>query len=83
MSIRTSANATIANPGASKKAISFHYDQGNEFFRLILDREHSYSCAMCENETDTLDEAQERKLEYHIKQARATSAERVLDIGCG
>ncbi|MHB8382917.1 MAG: class I SAM-dependent methyltransferase [Candidatus Binataceae bacterium] len=83
MSNRASANATVANPGASKDAISFHYDQGNEFFRLFLDRENNYSCAMYENESDTLEQAQERKLEYHIAQARASGAARVLDIGCG
>ncbi|MGH7781462.1 MAG: class I SAM-dependent methyltransferase [Candidatus Binataceae bacterium] len=77
------ATATVANPGASKKAISFHYDQGNEFFRLILDSDNSYSCAMYEDESDTLEQAQARKLEYHIRQARAGGAERVLDIGCG
>src|SRR5260370_11400117 len=75
--------ATTTNPGASKAAISFHYDLGNEFFRLFLDRECCYSCAMYDNESDTLEAAQQRKLEYHIQQARADGAARVLDIGCG
>src|SRR5260370_10935530 len=74
---------TTANPGASKAAISFHYDLGNEFFRLFLDSECCYSCAMYENESDSLETAQQRKLEYHIQQARADGAARVLDIGCG
>lgn len=74
---------TIRNPGASKAAISFHYDLGNEFFRLFLDRECCYSCAMYDNESDSLEAAQQRKLEYHIQQARADGAARVLDIGCG
>ena len=72
-----------ANPGASKAAISFHYDLGNEFFRLFLDRECCYSCAMYEKESDSLEAAQQRKLEYHIQQARADGAAHVLDIGCG
>jgi cyclopropane-fatty-acyl-phospholipid synthase len=72
-----------ANPGASKAAISFHYDLGNEFFRLFLDRECCYSCAMYDKETDSFEAAQQRKLEYHIQQARADGAARVLDIGCG
>src|SRR5260370_1510406 len=75
--------STIANPGASKAAISFHYDLGNEFFRLFLDREWCYSCAMYDQEPDTFEAAQQRKLEYHIQQARADGAARVLDIGCG
>ena len=75
--------STIANPGASKAAISFHYDLGNEFFRLFLDREFCYSCALYDNESDSLETAQQRKLEYYIQQARAEGAARVLDIGCG
>ncbi len=77
------SGTTTANPGASKAAISFHYDLGNEFFRLFLDRECCYSCAMYDNESDSLEAAQQRKLEYHIQQARADGAARVLDIGCG
>jgi cyclopropane fatty-acyl-phospholipid synthase-like methyltransferase len=77
------SGAKTTNPGASKAAISFHYDLGNEFFRLFLDRECCYSCAMYEEESESLETAQERKLEYHIQQARAGGADRVLDIGCG
>jgi cyclopropane-fatty-acyl-phospholipid synthase len=76
-------DAKTTNPGASKEAISFHYDIGNDFFRLFLDSESCYSCAMYADESESLEKAQERKLEYHIAQARAAGAERVLDIGCG
>jgi cyclopropane-fatty-acyl-phospholipid synthase len=72
-----------SSPGASKAAISFHYDLGNEFFRLFLDRDCCYSCAMYDEASESLETAQARKLEYHIQQARASGAERVLDIGCG
>ena len=71
------------NPGASKAAISFHYDLGNDFFRLFLDHELCYSCAMYDTQPVSFEAAQERKLEYHIQQAHADGAERVLDIGCG
>ena len=80
---RAISGTTISNPGAPKAAISFHYDLGNEFFRLFLDRECSYSCAMYDKESDSLEAAQQRKLEYHIQQARADRAACVLDIGCG
>ncbi|HKV55027.1 MAG TPA: cyclopropane-fatty-acyl-phospholipid synthase family protein [Candidatus Binataceae bacterium] len=73
----------MTNPGASKAAISFHYDLGNEFFKLFLDRELCYSCAMYHDESDSLELAQEQKLEFHIQQARASGVNRVLDIGCG
>jgi cyclopropane-fatty-acyl-phospholipid synthase len=38
---------------------------------------------MYDKDSESLERAQERKLEYHIQQARATAADRVLDVGCG
>jgi cyclopropane-fatty-acyl-phospholipid synthase len=72
----------IANPGASRTAIQSHYDIGNDFYRLWLDRDLNYSAAMWEP-GDMLDAAQLRKVDYHISQAGAECAERVLDVGCG
>ena len=68
--------------GASPKAIQAHYDTGNAFYRLWLDSTLTYSCALF-GDSDTLDEAQIRKLDYHVDQAKASGAARVLDIGCG
>ena len=70
------------NTGASAEAIQHHYDVGNEFYRLWLDSTLTYSCALWE-ENDTLESAQIRKIDFHVKQARASGAERVLDVGCG
>lgn len=70
------------NPGASAEAIQHHYDVSNDFYRLWLDSSLTYSCALW-GEDDSLDSAQIRKLDYHIEQARAHGAKRVLDIGCG
>lgn len=72
----------IENPGASAEAIQHHYDISNDFYRLWLDSSLTYSCALW-SESDTLDSAQVRKFDYHIEQARAHGAKRVLDIGCG
>jgi cyclopropane-fatty-acyl-phospholipid synthase len=74
--------ATIANPGASAEAVRHHYDVSNEFYRLWLDPTMSYSAAIWE-EGDSFEAAQVRKLDFHIRQARAGGARRVLDIGCG
>lgn len=68
--------------GASAQAIQDHYDLGNEFYRLWLDRNLVYSGAMW-GEGDDLEAAQLRKLDHHIHEAKAGRAERVLDIGCG
>ncbi len=71
--------------GASPEAIRHHYDVGNDFYALWLDRTRSYSCALWkEGETDgDLEAAQRRKIRYHTRQARARGAARVLDVGCG
>lgn len=68
--------------GASPEAIRSHYDIGNDFFRLVLDPEMIYSCALFEGDDD-LATAQRRKLDHHIAAAGAANATRVLDIGCG
>jgi cyclopropane-fatty-acyl-phospholipid synthase len=73
---------TTQNPGASAEAIQHHYDVSNEFYRLWLDSTNTYSAALWED-NDTLELAQIRKLDYHINQARASNAKRVLDVGCG
>ena len=69
--------------GASKGAIKAHYDTGNDFYRIWLDDSMTYSCALWEDEGETLEQAQMRKLDHHIREAHAEKAARVLDIGCG
>jgi cyclopropane-fatty-acyl-phospholipid synthase len=64
-------------------AIRYHYDVGNDFYRLWLDRSLTYSCAMPEGPGDTLEAAQDRKLRFHLDAVRAGQAGSVLDIGCG
>ena len=69
--------------GASEGAIQAHYDLGNDFYSLWLDSSMTYSCAIWESDHDTLEEAQNRKIDYHIRQAGAQDAANVLEIGCG
>ncbi len=76
------ASEPIQYHGASEQAIQYHYDVGNDFYRLWLDQEMLYSAALWE-EGDTLESAQIRKIDFHITQARAQGAQRILDIGCG
>lgn len=71
-----------SHPGASPEAIQYHYDVGNEFYRMWLDPNMVYSGAMW-GEGDDLEAAQLRKLDYHITQAGAAGKGRVLEIGCG
>jgi cyclopropane-fatty-acyl-phospholipid synthase len=70
------------DPGASLEAIQYHYDVSNDFYRLWLDNSLTYSCALWQD-NDTLETAQVRKIDWHVEQARAKHATRVLDVGCG
>jgi cyclopropane-fatty-acyl-phospholipid synthase len=59
-----------------------HYDLGNDLFRSMLDARLNYSCGYWKN-ADTLDEAQENKLDLICKKLYLKPGMRVLDIGCG
>lgn len=66
-----------------RKAVSYHYDRSNEFYQLFLDKAMVYTCAYFESADDSIDVAQERKLEYICRKLRLQAGERLLDIGCG
>ncbi|WP_084050477.1 SAM-dependent methyltransferase [Deinococcus hopiensis] len=66
-----------------RQAITYHYDVSNDFYKLWLDRRMVYSCAYFPTGTETLDEAQEAKLEYICRKLRLQPGERLLDIGSG
>jgi cyclopropane-fatty-acyl-phospholipid synthase len=69
--------------GRDRRAVRHHYDVGNEFFALFLDRSMTYSCAYFAGGARTLEEAQEAKLELVCKKLGLSEGERVLDVGCG
>ena len=66
-----------------RRAVTFHYDVSNDFYRLWLDRQMVYSCAYFQAPNDDLDTAQERKLDYLCRKLRLRAGQRLLDIGCG
>src|SRR5947209_880268 len=65
------------------RAVRHHYDVSNEFFALFLDRSMTYSCAFFSRGADTLEAAQEAKLELVCTKLALTPGQRVLDVGCG
>ena len=83
--------ATLAgarhSPERDRDAIRYHYDVGNDFFALWLDRRMVYSCAYFrvppESPAQALDEAQEAKLDLICRKLRLAPGQRFLDIGCG
>jgi cyclopropane-fatty-acyl-phospholipid synthase len=66
-----------------RRAVRHHYDVGNDFFALFLDRSMTYSCAYFSGGARTLEEAQEAKLELVCRKLDLREGERVLDVGCG
>ncbi len=68
---------------ADRRAIQHHYDVGNDFYELWLDRNRVYSCAYFKDPEDSLDVAQEQKLDHICRKLRLKPGERFLDIGCG
>ena len=59
-----------------------HYDLGNELFQHMLDKRMNYSCAYWKD-ADSLDEAQDNKLELICRKLYLKPGMRILDIGCG
>lgn len=66
-----------------REAIQYHYDVGNDFYKLFLDDRMIYSCGYFPEGIETLDRAQEKKLELICRKLRLRPGVRLLDIGCG
>jgi len=67
----------------SKEYISKHYDLGNEFFSIWLDKTLTYSSAIYNKPTDDLSNAQINKYNKLIKLIEPKSGDKVLEVGCG
>ena len=65
----------------SKKNIQFHYDLGNDFYQLWLDKTMTYSSGIFEGKDSDLQEAQKNK--YHQILAKLSTGKTILEIGCG
>lgn len=66
-----------------RQAIAYHYDISNDFYALWLDGRMIYSCAYFQSTEDSLDQAQEQKLDHICRKLRLRPGQRLLDIGCG
>jgi cyclopropane-fatty-acyl-phospholipid synthase len=63
--------------------IEYHYDVGNEFYGLWLDAKRVYSCAYFKAPEETLEQAQENKLDLICRKLLLKPGDKLLDIGCG
>ncbi len=66
-----------------RRSVRHHYDLPVEFFALFLDASMTYSCAIFSRGAETLEEAQETKLELVCSKLGLKAGERLLDVGCG
>jgi cyclopropane-fatty-acyl-phospholipid synthase len=67
----------------SRRNISYHYDLGNEFYRLFLDPTMAYSCAYYQTPDDPLEQAQLRKFERICRKLQLCPSDHLLEIGTG
>ena len=67
----------------SKKNVSHHYDISEKLYDLFLDSNRQYSCAYFKNEEDTLEQAQNNKIDHIIKKLNIKPNQKILDIGSG
>jgi cyclopropane-fatty-acyl-phospholipid synthase len=68
----------------SRTNVHHHYDIGNDFYALWLDREYlQYSCAYYPRSDMTLEQAQAAKLDHICRKLRLRPGEEVIDAGCG
>ena len=74
---------SISDKIAQKQNIHAHYDLGNDFFSLWLDKTMCYSCAYFKNQDDDLHQAQLQKIDLILKKLRLKQGMNMLDIGCG
>ncbi len=75
-------------PGKSRKNIEHHYDiggkKGEQLYDIFLDTKHRlYSCAYWKDDTKTLEDAQQNKIEHIVKKLDIKEGSKVLEVGCG
>jgi cyclopropane-fatty-acyl-phospholipid synthase len=78
--------AKLLNRQTAKRAWQVgeqHYDIGNDFYTAMLDKRMTYTCGYWGSGAQTLDEAQEAKLDLICQKLGLKPGMRLLDIGCG
>jgi cyclopropane-fatty-acyl-phospholipid synthase len=67
----------------ARKNISYHYDLGNDFYRLWLDDTMTYSSGIFQTGQESLEKAQTAKYASMVDQMGAQPGDHILEIGCG
>ncbi|ELS53880.1 putative Cyclopropane-fatty-acyl-phospholipid synthase [Streptomyces viridochromogenes Tue57] len=66
-----------------RRAISHHYDVGNDFYEIVLGPSMVYSCAYWPSQDSTLEAAQHDKLDLICRKLDLKPGQGLLDVGCG
>jgi cyclopropane fatty-acyl-phospholipid synthase-like methyltransferase len=75
--------ATIHTKDQDKRIVREHYDRGDDFFGWFLGERMIYTCAFFQNTNETLEQAQDNKMNLVCKKLQLEPGQRLLDIGCG
>jgi cyclopropane-fatty-acyl-phospholipid synthase len=67
----------------SRKNIHYHYDLGNDFYKLWLDSQLVYTCAYFPTPADSLEQAQIAKMDHVCRKLQLQPGETVVEAGCG
>ena len=67
----------------SRENIHHHYDIGNDFYRLWLDKEMQYTCAYFPEDELTIEAAQQAKMDHVCRKLQLRPGDRVAEAGCG
>jgi cyclopropane-fatty-acyl-phospholipid synthase len=70
-------------PRKARKNIAAHYDLGNDFYSAWLDPTMTYSCARFASPSESLEDAQRRKVALLLDRLDPKPGDRLLEIGCG
>lgn len=75
--------ALIHSKSQDERIVREHYDRGNDFFGWFLGERMVYTCAFFENRGESLEQAQDNKMNLVCRKLQLDAGERLLDIGCG
>ena len=75
-------------PRKARKNVEYHYDIGGErgekLYDIFLDKTHRlYSCAYWKDDTKTLENAQQNKIDHIAKKLDIKKGQKILEVGCG
>jgi cyclopropane-fatty-acyl-phospholipid synthase len=82
-SIEAKQRGVLHSRSRDKQAISHHYDVSNRFYEMVLGPSMTYSCAVFSSPEDTLELAQQRKVDLVARKLDLKPGVRLLDVGCG